>query len=156
MLQQTQVTRVVPHHERFLAAFPTPAACARAGAAAVVRQWSGLGYNRRALSLHRAAVAVVEEHGGHVPREEGALRGLPGVGAYTARAVRSFAFGEEVAAVDTNALRVLLALRRRCAARPGHGGAPWGPARPVGRSLGVQPGHVRPRRDGLHRGAAAL
>jgi A/G-specific adenine glycosylase len=118
MLQQTQVTRVVPHYERFLAAFPTPAACARAGAAAVVRQWSGLGYNRRALSLHRAAVKVVDEHGGNVPHEERALRCLPGVGGYTARAVRSFAFGENVAAVDTNALRVL----SRCVA-----GAPLGP-----------------------------
>ena len=117
MLQQTQVTRVVPHYERFLASFPTPAECARAGAAAVVRQWSGLGYNRRALSLHRAAVAVVDEHGGTVPADDAALRRLPGVGVYTARAVRSFAFGENVAAIDTNALRVL----SRCVA-----GAPLG------------------------------
>jgi A/G-specific adenine glycosylase len=132
MLQQTQVTRVVPHYERFLAAFPTPAACARAGATAVVRQWSGLGYNRRALSLHRAAVTVVDEHGGDVPHEESALGRLPGVGSYTARAVRSFAFGEEVAAVDTNALRVL----SRCVT-----GAPLGPTAAV--SLGdrlVPPG----------------
>ena len=107
MLQQTQVARVVPHYERFLAAFPTPAACAWAGAAAVVRQWSGLGYNRRALSLHRAAVALVDQHAGAVPHDEAALRRLPGIGAYTARAVRSFAFGDDVAAVDTNAVRVL-------------------------------------------------
>ncbi len=118
MLQQTQVARVVPHYERFLAAFPTPAACARAGAAAVVRQWSGLGYNRRALALYRAAVAMVDEHGGAVPRDEAALRRLPGVGTYTSRAVRSFAFGEDVAAVDTNAVRVL----SRCVA-----GAPLAP-----------------------------
>jgi A/G-specific adenine glycosylase len=118
MLQQTQVTRVLPHYERFLAAFPTPAACARAGAAEVVRQWSGLGYNRRALSLHRTAVAVVHEYGGTLPNDDLALRRLPGIGAYTARAVRSFAFGEDVAAVDTNALRVL----SRCVA-----GAPLGP-----------------------------
>jgi A/G-specific adenine glycosylase len=118
MLQQTQVVRVVPHYERFLAAFPTPAACARAGAAAVVRQWSGLGYNRRALSLHRVAVAVVDEYGGNLPDDDTALRRLPGVGTYTARAVRSFAFGEDVAAVDTNALRVF----SRCVA-----GAPLGP-----------------------------
>jgi A/G-specific adenine glycosylase len=107
MLQQTQVDRVVPHYERFLAAFPTPAACAAAGPAAVVRQWSGLGYNRRALNLHRAAAAMVADHGGRVPQEDSALRALPGVGPYTARALRSFAFGDDVAAVDTNGVRVL-------------------------------------------------
>lgn len=107
MLQQTQVDRVVPHYERFLAAFPTPAACARARPADVVRLWSGLGYNRRALNLHRAAAAVVTRHGGALPEQDAALRALPGVGPYTARAVRSFAFGEDVAAVDTNGLRVL-------------------------------------------------
>ena len=107
MLQQTQVDRVVPHYERFLAAFPTPAACAAAGSAAVVRQWSGLGYNRRALNLHRAAAVMVADHNGRVPHEDAALRALPGVGSYTARAVRSFAFGDDVAAVDTNAVRVL-------------------------------------------------
>jgi A/G-specific adenine glycosylase len=107
MLQQTQVDRVVPHYERFLAAFPTPAACATAGSAAVVRQWSGLGYNRRALNLHRAAAVMVAEHDGLVPHDDMALRALPGVGQYTARAVRTFAFGDDVAAVDTNAVRVL-------------------------------------------------
>jgi len=107
MLQQTQVSRVLPAYDRFLEAFPTPAACARAGAAAVVRQWSGLGYNRRALNLHRAAGAIVAAHGGEVPRDDAALRALTGVGAYTARALRSLAFGEDVAAVDTNAVRVL-------------------------------------------------
>ncbi len=107
MLQQTQVDRVVPHYERFLAAFPTPAACAAAGSAAVVRQWSGLGYNRRALNLHRAAAAVVADHGGAVPHDDAALRALAGVGPYTARAVRAFAFGDDVAAVDTNGVRVL-------------------------------------------------
>ncbi len=107
MLQQTQVDRVVPHYERFLSAFPTPAACAAAGPAAVVRLWSGLGYNRRALNLHRAAAVMVAEHDGAVPREDAQLRALPGVGPYTARAVRTFAFGDDVAAVDTNAVRVL-------------------------------------------------
>jgi A/G-specific adenine glycosylase len=107
MLQQTQVVRVVPHYERFLAAFPTPAACATAGPAAVVRLWSGLGYNRRALNLHRAAAVMVAEHDGAVPREDAELQALPGVGSYTARAVRTFAFGDDVAAVDTNAVRVL-------------------------------------------------
>ncbi len=107
MLQQTQVDRVVPHYERFLAVFPTPAACAAAGSAAVVRQWSGLGYNRRALNLHRAATVVVADHDGRVPHDDTALRALPGVGPYTARAVRTFAFGDDVAAVDTNGVRVL-------------------------------------------------
>ncbi|HEX3333026.1 MAG TPA: A/G-specific adenine glycosylase [Acidimicrobiales bacterium] len=107
MLQQTQVDRVVPHYERFAAAFPTASACARAGSAEVVRRWSGLGYNRRALNLHRAASEVVERHGGRVPSDDAALRVLPGVGPYTARAVRSFGFGHDVAAADTNGVRVL-------------------------------------------------
>ena len=107
MLQQTQVDRVVPYYERFLAAFPTPAACAAAGPAAVVRLWSGLGYNRRALNLHRAAAAMTADHDGRVPQEDAALRALPGVGPYTARALRAFAFGDDVAAVDTNGVRVL-------------------------------------------------
>ncbi len=107
MLQQTQVERVVPHYERFAVAFPTPAVCARAGPAAVVRQWSGLGYNRRALNLHRAAGRIAAHHGGTVPREDAALRTLAGVGPYTARAVRALAYGDDVAAVDTNAVRVL-------------------------------------------------
>ena len=107
MLQQTQADRVVPHYRAFLDRFPTPAACARARPAAVVRIWSGLGYNRRALNLHRAAQLMVAEHGGAVPADERALRSLPGIGPYTARAVRSFAFGADVATVDTNAVRVL-------------------------------------------------
>ncbi len=107
MLQQTQADRVVAHYQPFLDRFPTAAACARARPAAVVRIWSGLGYNRRALNLHRAARVMVAEHGGVVPCDERALRSLPGVGPYTARAVRSFAFGADVGAVDTNAVRVL-------------------------------------------------
>jgi A/G-specific adenine glycosylase len=107
MLQQTQVERVVPHYERFVAAFASPADCAAAGPADVVRLWSGLGYNRRALNLHRAARSIVADHAGNLPRGDPELRALAGVGPYTARAVRSFAFGEDVAAVDTNAVRVL-------------------------------------------------
>jgi len=79
MLQQTQVDRVVPHYERFVAAFGTPADCARMRPAEVVRLWSGLGYNRRALNLHRAAGTVVAEHAGALPRQDGALRALAGV-----------------------------------------------------------------------------
>jgi A/G-specific adenine glycosylase len=101
MLQQTQVARVVPHYERFLDRFPDPAACAAAPAAEVLRAWSGLGYNRRALSLHRAAAIVA---GDGWPAD---LTALPGVGPYTAAAVASFAFGADVLALDTNVRRVL-------------------------------------------------
>jgi A/G-specific adenine glycosylase len=101
MLQQTQAARVVPHYERFLPRFPTPAACAEAPAAEVIGAWSGLGYNRRALSL-RAAAAVVAAEGW--PAE---LQDLPGVGPYTAAAVGSFAWDAQVAAVDTNVRRVI-------------------------------------------------
>ena len=107
MAQQTQVARVVPAYQRFLAAFPTPAACAAAPLAAILRAWAGLGYNRRAKHLHRAAIAVVDRHGGQVPGTLDDLLGLPGVGPYTARAVLAFAFGADVGVVDTNAGRVL-------------------------------------------------
>jgi A/G-specific adenine glycosylase len=100
MLQQTQAARVVPYYERWLAAFPTARALAGAEPATVLRHWSGLGYNRRALALQRAA-AHVAAHGW--PRD---LQTLPGVGPYTAAAVNSFAFGVTVAAVDTNYRRV--------------------------------------------------
>jgi A/G-specific adenine glycosylase len=115
MLQQTQVDRVVAYYKAFLAAFPTANDCARARPSEVVRIWSGLGYNRRALNLHRAAQAVAETHGGRMPDDEQALRALPGVGPYTARAVRSFAFEAHVAPVDTNVVRVLA----RCIAGAG-------------------------------------
>jgi A/G-specific adenine glycosylase len=107
MLQQTQVARVVPRFGRFLHRFPTAAAGAAAGAGAVVEEWAGLGYNRRAVNLHRAAVAVVERHGGRLPRDLAALLALPGVGPYTARAVLAFAFGDDVGVVEVNTARVL-------------------------------------------------
>ncbi len=107
MLQQTQVARVVPAYLAFLARFPTPAACAGSPVAEVVRAWEGLGYNRRALHLHRAAQGVVEEHGGRLPDDLDALLALPGVGAYTARAVLVFARERDHGVVDTNAARVL-------------------------------------------------
>src|SRR5436309_10230068 len=80
MLQQTQVPRVVPRYQLFLSEFPTPAACASAAVADVVRAWAGLGYNRRAVNLHRAATAVVEGHGGRLPATLAELVALPGVG----------------------------------------------------------------------------
>jgi A/G-specific adenine glycosylase len=101
MLQQTQAARVVPHYERFLARYPTPRALADAPAADAIAAWSGLGYNRRALAL-RAAAAHVAEHGWPERLED-----LPGVGPYTAAAVGAFAFGAQVAAVDTNVRRVI-------------------------------------------------
>jgi A/G-specific adenine glycosylase len=107
MLQQTQVARVVPRYAEFMARFPDPATCARAPAGAVIAAWSGLGYNRRALNLHRAATMVVERHGGRLPRTIIGLTALPGVGAYTARAVLAFAFEADHGVVDTNAWRVL-------------------------------------------------
>ncbi len=107
MLQQTQVARVAPAYAAFLSRFPTPTACAQATAGDVVRAWAGLGYNRRALSLHRAAVAVVDRFGGSVPGGLDDLVSLPGVGPYTARAVQAFAWEADVGVVDTNAARVL-------------------------------------------------
>ncbi len=103
MLQQTQVARVVPRHEAWLVRWPSPAALAAAERAEVLGAWVGLGYNARALRL-RAACAVVAA-GGWPTTAEG-LRALPGVGEYTAAAVASFAFGEQVAAVDVNVTRV--------------------------------------------------
>jgi A/G-specific adenine glycosylase len=107
MAQQTGVDRVVAHYPEFLAAYPTPAACAAAPAGEVVRRWRGLGYNRRAVNLHACARAVVERHSGRLPADLAALRALPGVGPYTARAVLAFAFEHEVGVVDTNVGRVL-------------------------------------------------
>ena len=107
MLQQTQVSRVAPKFEAFLMRFPTLRALAAAPVAEVIRAWAGLGYNRRAVNLHRLALVVEAEHGGELPRTARALRRLPGIGAYTARAVAAIAFGEPVAAVDTNIRRVL-------------------------------------------------
>ena len=103
MLQQTQVARVVPAYHRFLARFPTAAACAAATVGEVVRLWHGLGYNRRAVNLHRAATAC----GGRLPTDLAGLLALPGVGPYTARAVLAFAHEADVAVLDVNAVRVL-------------------------------------------------
>ena len=107
MLQQTQAPRVVGPYLRFLALFPTASACAHAGLGPVLEAWAGLGYNRRARSLHRAARAIVEDHDGVVPSDLRALRALPGVGAYSARAVLVFAYEHHQAVVDVNVARVL-------------------------------------------------
>jgi A/G-specific adenine glycosylase len=107
MLQQTQAPRVVAPYLCFLDRFPTPAACCDAGPGPVLEAWAGLGYNRRARSLHQAACVIVEAHGGSVPTGIAELLELPGVGAYTARAVRAFAFECHEAVVDVNVARVL-------------------------------------------------
>lgn len=107
MLQQTQAARVEPVYAAFVARFPTVDDLAAAPLDDVVTQWAGLGYNRRAVSLHRAARTIVERHGGRVPADLDALRALDGVGDYTARAVLAFAYGHEVAPVDVNVARVL-------------------------------------------------
>jgi A/G-specific adenine glycosylase len=107
MLQQTQVARVVPRYEAFLDRWPTPGACAASSVGEVVDAWSGLGYNRRAVNLHRCAAVVVEEHDSQLPEDLGALLALPGIGPYTARAVLAFAFEHDVGVLDTNAARVL-------------------------------------------------
>jgi A/G-specific adenine glycosylase len=107
MLQQTQVARVVPAYDAFLARFPDAIACADAAVGEVVRLWEGLGYNRRAVNLHRCAVSVRDEWDGRLPDSLDALLGLPGVGPYTARAVLAFAYERDAAVVDTNVARVV-------------------------------------------------
>lgn len=107
MLQQTQVSRVVPAFERFLRRFPTVHALADAPLADVLAEWSGLEYPRRARNLHLAARAITEEHGGEVPADLDALRALPGLGEYTARAVATFAHGRAEGPVEVNIARVL-------------------------------------------------
>lgn len=107
MLQQTPVARVLPVWETWLADWPQPADLAGAAAGDAVRAWGRLGYPRRALRLHAAAVAIVERHDGEVPSDHAELLALPGVGEYTAAAVASFAFGQRHAVLDTNVRRVL-------------------------------------------------
>jgi A/G-specific adenine glycosylase len=107
MLQQTPVARVLPVYDAWLARWPTPAALGADSPGEAVRAWGRLGYPRRGLRLHAAAVAIVDLHDGCVPSGYDALRALPGVGAYTAAAVASFAFGQAHAVVDTNVRRVL-------------------------------------------------
>jgi A/G-specific adenine glycosylase len=110
MLQQTPVSRVIPHLEAWLARWPTPTALADEAPAEAVRQWANLGYPRRALWLHRAAVEIRDRHDGVVPSDVDALLALTGIGDYTARAVSVFAYGERHPVVDTNTRRVLARL----------------------------------------------
>lgn len=113
MLQQTQASRA----ERFLPAwinrFPDIVSLAHAGRRDVLLAWGGLGYNRRALYLHRTAGEIVSEHGGTIPKDPAVLKSLPGIGAYTAHAVACFAHGVRVPVVDVNVRRVLSRLSKR-------------------------------------------
>ncbi len=102
MLQQTQTDRVVPYWRRWLGLWPTPGALAAAELSEVIKEWSGLGYNRRARFLKLAAERIVADHGGEVPSAVAELRKLPGIGPYTAAAVACFAYGVPTAFIETN------------------------------------------------------
>lgn len=107
MLQQTQVDRVRPKYDEWLARFPSFQALAAADVREVVAAWYPLGYNIRPRRLHAIARETVERYGGALPSDDEALRGFKGIGAYTAGAIRSFAFRQRAALVDTNVARVL-------------------------------------------------
>jgi A/G-specific adenine glycosylase len=110
MLQQTQVSRAMLYYERFLERYPTVEDLARADEGEVRETWEGLGYYRRAQNLQRASQEILEKHDGRFPRTHDELTALPGIGDYTAGAVRSFAFRQDAAILDTNAARVLTRL----------------------------------------------
>ncbi len=108
MLQQTQVERVIPKFTAFMKKFKTPRALARAELAPVYALWSGLGYNRRARFLRDAARAIVEKHNGKVPTTRDELLSLPGIGPYTASAIRIFAYNERDICIETNVRTVFI------------------------------------------------
>ena len=108
MLQQTQVMRVTPFYENFIKKFPNFENLARAKTADVLRVWQGLGYNRRALALQKLAREVVKKYNGQLPRDREALESLPGIGPYTAGAIRAFAFNEPEIFIETNIRRVFI------------------------------------------------
>ncbi|WP_225727657.1 MULTISPECIES: A/G-specific adenine glycosylase [unclassified Nocardia] len=107
MLQQTPVVRVEPVWREWVARWPVPSAMAASAQGEVLRAWGKLGYPRRALRLHECARVLAEQHGDEVPADVEVLLGLPGIGAYTARAVACFAYGQRVPVVDTNVRRVV-------------------------------------------------
>ena len=107
MLQQTQTVKVLDYFSRFIARFPTVTSLAAAESDEVLKMWEGLGYYARARNLHKAAQYIVEHLGGRIPDTREALQKIPGIGAYTAAAVASIAFGEPCAVVDGNVIRVL-------------------------------------------------
>jgi A/G-specific adenine glycosylase len=107
MSQQTGVDRIAPRWTRFVERFPSWEALAAASVGDVIREWQGLGYNRRAVSLHRMATAIVERFAGQLPSDRETLLKLPGVGPYTADAILSFVHGQDVPAIDVNLRRVI-------------------------------------------------
>ncbi len=107
MLQQTQVTTVIPYYQRFLDSFPEVAALAAAPIDRVIEHWAGLGYYARARNLHRCAQRIVAEHGGEFPQTAEQLAEMPGIGRSTAAAIAAFAFGQRSAILDGNVKRVL-------------------------------------------------
>jgi len=107
MLQQTQVATVGPYFERFLDAFPTIDALARADEQEVLRRWEGLGYYRRARQMYETAQAIVRRHGGVFPRDRDPVRALPGIGRYTAGAILSIAFDAPEPILEANTIRLL-------------------------------------------------
>ena len=110
MLQQTQAATVIPYYLRFIGRFPTVQALAAASIDDVLKAWEGLGYYRRAHNLHKAARVIVAQHGGELPRDEKTLLALPGIGRYTAGAIRSIAFGDPAPVLDGNVRRILARL----------------------------------------------
>lgn len=107
MLQQTRIEAVIPYYRRFLEAFPDPASLAEADDGTLMKLWEGLGYYSRARNLKKAAQVIVRDYGGALPPDADLLRSLPGIGAYTAGAIASVAFGLPEPAVDGNVLRVI-------------------------------------------------
>ena len=108
MLQQTQVDRVIPYYERWLKALPDFESLAKVDKLTLLKLWSGLGYNNRALRLQKLAQAVIGKYKGQFPEDEQELLSLPGIGPYTASAVLAFVFNKETAVIDTNIRRVLI------------------------------------------------
>lgn len=117
MLQQTQVARVIDRWVQFLDRFPTVTACAQSPVAEVIDEWAGLGYNRRAVNLHRMATSITNDHDGRFPTELPELLALPGIGPYTARAIRAFAHELPAAVLDTNVARILARVEGRTLGR---------------------------------------
>lgn len=146
MLQQTPVDRVLPEWIAWLRRWPAPSALAADAPSEAIRAWGRLGYPRRALRLHEAASSIARDHADLVPADEAALRALPGIGDYTAGAVRAFAYGQRALALDTNVRRVI--------ARHDHGQEY--PADSITRAEREYADAIQPRRDGAAWMAAVM